>query len=132
MGTPQGLPGRAQRAHTAFCYLVLLVLGVMLGLIGSFQYSQGPVPLVAILLDLAVFLACLLGGWGMRSYAGGIVPAIGWFVASFVLSMSRANGSVIITATAAGEWFLYGGALAAAAGAAASFVLWSRARIRRR
>ncbi len=132
MGTPQGLPGPAQRALIAACYLVLLVLGIMLGLIGSFQYSQSPVPLVAILLDLAIFLACLLGGWGMRSYAGGIVPAIGWFVASFVLSMGRANGSVIITATAAGEWFLYGGALAAAAGAAATFVLWSRAKTRRR
>jgi hypothetical protein len=29
---------------------------------------------------------------------------------------------VIITATTAGEWYLYGGALAAAGGAAAAFV----------
>jgi Family of unknown function (DUF6113) len=132
MGTPQGPLSRDQRALNAVCYLVLLVLGLMLGLIGSFQYSQGPVPLVAIALDLAIFLACLLGGWGMRSYAGGILPAIGWFISSFVLSMGRATGSVIITATTAGEWYLYGGALAAAAGAAATFVLWSRARSRQR
>jgi Family of unknown function (DUF6113) len=132
MGTPQGPPGPAQRALTAVAYLALLLLGVMIGLVGSFQYSQGPVPLVAIVLGLAIFLACLLGGWGMRSYGGGVVPAIGWFFASFVLSMGRASGSVIITATAAGEWFLYGGALAAAVGAAASFILLSRAKSRHR
>jgi hypothetical protein len=126
------MPERGPRALTGVVYLVLFVLGVLLGVIGSFQYSRGPVPLVAIVLDLAIFVTCLLGGWGMRTFLGGVIPAIGWFVASFVLSMPDSQGSVIITATTAGEWYLYGGALAAAAGGSAAFILWARTKSRRR
>lgn len=126
------MPGRRQqRAFTALAYLVLLLLGAVLGVIGSFQYSRSPVPLVAIVLDVAIFAACLLCGWGLRSIAGGLMPAIGWMIASFILSMPSTNGSVIITATTAGEWYLYGGALAAAAGGAATFILLARAKTRR-
>jgi len=132
MGTPQGLSRRGQRAFTAVTYLVLLVLGIMQGIIGSFQYSRGPVPLVAIALAVAIFVTCLLCGWGMRSFAGGLVPAVGWIVTAFVLSMPSSHGSVIVTATSAGEWWLYGGAFAAAGGAAAAFILWARGRSRRR
>lgn len=126
MGTPQDLPGRGQRAFTAVVYLVLFVLGALQGLIGSFQYSRSPAPLVAILLDLVIFATCVLCGWGMRSFAGGLVPALGWIVASFVLAMPSSHGSVIITNTTAGKWYLYGGALAAVAGVATAFVLWAR------
>jgi uncharacterized membrane protein len=132
MGTPQGLPRRSHRAFTAVCYLVLLVLGAVQGVLGSFQYSRSPVPLVAILLAVVIFITCLLGGLGMGSFAGGIIPAVGWFVTSFVLSMPDANGSVIITATTAGKWYLYGGALGAAAGAGLAFVLWATRHPRRR
>lgn len=126
------MPGRRQqRAFTALSYVVLLLLGAVLGVIGSFQYSRSPVPLVAIVLDVAIFAACLLCGWGLRSIAGGLMPAIGWMIASFILSMPSTNGSVIITATTAGEWYLYGGALAAATGGAATFVLLARAKTRR-
>jgi hypothetical protein len=51
------------------------------------------------------------------------VPAIGWIIASFVLSMPVSNGSVIITASTPGEWYLYGGALSAAIAVGASFSL---------
>ena len=112
-------------------YGMLFVLGAVQGVIGSFQYPRGPVPLVAIVLDLAIFVTCLLGGWGMRTFLGGVIPAVGWFVASFVLSMPDSQGSVIITATSAGEWYLYGGALAAAAGGSAAFILWARKSRRR-
>ena len=61
---------------------------------------------------------------------GAILPAFGWIVASFVLAMPRSNGSVIITATPSGEWYLYGGAIAAAFGAITSFFLWTRNRTR--
>jgi hypothetical protein len=132
MGTPQDLPGRGQRAFTAITYLVLLVLGAMQGLIGSFQYSRSPVPLVAILLALVIFATCVLCGWGMRSFAGGLLPAIGWIIVSFVLAMPNSHGSVIITNTTAGKWYLYGGALAAAAGATTAFVLRARAQTRSR
>jgi hypothetical protein len=132
MGTPQDLPGRRQRAFTAVAYLVLLVLGAMQGLIGSFQYSRSPVPLVAILLGLVIFATCVLCGWGMRSFAGGLLPALGWMVVSFVLAMPSSHGSVIITNTTAGKWYLYGGAVAVAAGASTAFVLRARAQSRPR
>jgi hypothetical protein len=132
MGTPQDLPGRRQRALTAVAYLVLFVLGAVQGLIGSFQYSRSPVPLVAILLGLVIFATCVLCGWGMRSFAGGLLPALGWLVVSFVLAMPSSHGSVIITNTSAGEWYLYGGAVAVAAGASTAFVLRARAQSRPR
>jgi hypothetical protein len=62
----------------------------------------------------------------MQTLAGGLVPAIGWIVASFIIAMPSKHGSVIITNTAAGQWYLYGGALAAAAGASTSFSFWAR------
>jgi uncharacterized membrane protein len=126
METPEGLPGKGQRALTAVAYLVLFLLGAMQGIIGSFQYSQSPVPLIAIILDLAIFATCVLCGWGMRSFTGGLVPAAGWIIASFILSMPNSHGSVIITNTTAGKWYLYGGAIAAVAGATATFVVWAR------
>jgi hypothetical protein len=113
---------------TGLGYLALFVLGAIQGLIGSFQYGRSPVPLIAIVLVLILFATCVLAGWGMRTYAAGILPALGWIVASFVLAMPRPNGSVIISATSAGEWYLYGGALAAAVGAATSFFIWTRSR----
>ena len=115
---------------TGLGYLTLFVLGLAQGLIGSFQYDRSPVPLIAILLILILFATCVLAGWGLRTYAAGIFPALGWVIASFILAMPRPNGSVIIEATSAGEWYLYGGALAAAAGAATSFYSWTRARSR--
>ena len=126
------MPERWQRGIMAVLYLVLLLLGLLQGLIGSFQYSRSPVPLVAIILDLAIFATCLLGGWGARSIAGGLIPALGWIVASFVLSMPSSRGNVIITNTAAGKWYLYGGTLAAVAAATTVFVALARARARSR
>ena len=130
MGTPQEVPGRRQRALTAVAYLVLFVLGAVQGLIGSFQYSRSPVPLVAILLALVILATCVLCGWGMRSFSGGLLPALGWLVVSFVLAMPSSHGSVIITNTTAGKWYLYGGAAAVAAGASTAFVLRARAQSR--
>ena len=111
-------------------YVVLFLLGAVQGVIGSFQYSRSPVPLVAIVLDVAIFATCLLCGWGLRSLAGGLLPAVGWIVASFVLAMPSSHGSVIITNTTAGKWYLYGGAVAAVAGATVAFVLRARGQSR--
>jgi len=105
-------------------YGVLFLFGAVQGLIGSFQYSRvsGSVP-VAALISCAVILAtCLLAAWATRSVSGAVVPGMGWIIASFVLSMPVSNGSVIITSTTAGKWYLYGGTLCVAAGVVASFV----------
>jgi hypothetical protein len=123
--------GTSPRAlMTGIGYLALFVLGAAQGLIGSFQYSRSPAPLIAIILVLILFATCVLAGWGLRTYGAGILPALGWVIASFILAMPRPNGSVIIEASPAGEWYLYGGALAAAAGAAVSFYTWFRTRSR--
>ncbi len=117
MGTSQGQRSPArQRTLTALGYVMLFVLGALQGLIGSFQYSQPPTPLIAIILALVIFFTCAGCGWGIGTFGAALLPAVGWIVASFVLSMPRPNGSVIITATAAGEWYLYGGALACVLG----------------
>ncbi len=123
MGTSQGsLPGGGQRALTAVGYVVLFLLGAFQGLIGSFQYSRAPVPLIAIVFAVVIFATCVACGWGWGTFAAGLMPALGWILASFILSMPRPNGSVIITATTAGEWYLYGGALGCAAGCVTAFV----------
>lgn len=115
-------PELRQRRTSTAAYILLFVLGLLQGLIGSFQYSQGPVPFIAILLAVIIFATCVFGGWGLNSVTGGIVPALGWFIASFALSAGSAQGTVIITATSAGEWYLYGGAVAALLGAGVTFI----------
>jgi hypothetical protein len=44
--------------------------------------------------------------------------------------MPSSNGSVIIANTTAGKWYLYGGAIAATAGATTAFVAWARGQSR--
>jgi hypothetical protein len=134
MGTSQGpLPNGGQRAlTTAAGYLVLFVLGAFQGLIGSFQYSQPPAPLIAIVLVVIIFGTCVACGWGVGTFAAGLLPAVGWILASFILAMGRPNGSVIITATAAGEWYLYGGALGCVVGSVAAYFTRLRRSLRPR
>jgi Family of unknown function (DUF6113) len=122
MGTSQGPPsGGRQRTVTAVGYVLLFVLGAVQGLIGSFQYSQSPAPLIAIILAVFIFVTCLACGWGLGTFTAALLPAVGWVLVSFLLAMPRPNGSVVITASAAGEWYLYGGALACAVGCLAAF-----------
>jgi hypothetical protein len=117
---------------TAGGYLALFLVGGLQGLIGCFQFSRGPAPLVAILFGLAILVTCVLGSWGMRTATGGVLPAVGWFVTTLLLTSTSANGTVIVTDTPAGMWFLYGGAVCAAAGAVYAFARWSRPRRERK
>ena len=104
-------------------YPVLFALGAFQGLIGTFQYSRPPQPLIAVGFAVLIFVTCAGCGWGVGTFSGALLPAVGWIIVSFVLASERPNGSVIITATAAGEWYLYGGALGCAAGAVTAFFL---------
>jgi hypothetical protein len=61
---------------------------------------------------VVLLATCLLGAWAMRSVGGALWPALGWIIASFVLSMPVSSGSVIITDSTAGKWYLYGGTVA--------------------
>ena len=108
----------------AGAYAVLFLLGVVEAMIGSFQYSRvpKPVPVAALVCCAVILLTCVLAAWAMGSVSGALLPGIGWIVTSFVLSMPVSNGSVIITATRPGEWYLYGGTLSVAAAAVLAFV----------
>jgi Family of unknown function (DUF6113) len=127
MGRSQDPATGGQWALTALGYVLLFVLGAGQGLIGSFQYSRSPAPLIAIVLVVIIFATCAGCGWGVGSFGAALLPAVGWILASFIIAMPRPNGSVVITASAAGEWYLYGGALACAAGCVTGFF----ARLRR-
>jgi hypothetical protein len=112
----------------ASVYAVLFLLGLVEGMIGSFQYSRtaGPVPAAALVSCAVILATCLLGAWAMRSVTGAIMPGMGWIIASFVLSMPVSNGSVIITNTTPGLWYLYGGTLSVAVAVVLSFVGMAR------
>jgi len=127
-GPPGGSP---ERLVAAGGYVMLLVLGVLEGMVGSFQYSRalGSVPVAAVAFALLIGVTCVLGAWGMHRPMGGLLPAVGWFVASFVLAMGTSSGSVLVTSTSAGTWFLYGGAACAIVGVIAGFVFWSPRRL---
>jgi hypothetical protein len=121
--------GSKDRALRVVVYLVLLVLGFVEGVVGSFQYGQSPAPLVAILLAVLIMVTCVFGGWGTGSLGGSFVTAAGWLLASFILSMGSREGTVIIANTTAGEWYLYGGTLAAAIGVLATLTLQATTRL---
>ena len=131
MGTSQDHQGR-QRALTAVGYLVLFLLGALQGMIGSFQYGRSPAPLIAILFAVIILVTCVAAGWGVGTFAAGLLPAVGWIVASFIIAMPRPNGSVIITNTAAGQVYLYGGALACLIGSVSAFITRLRRSVRPR
>jgi hypothetical protein len=115
--------GGRRRVLAVAGYVMLFVLGAVQGIFGSFQYGREPSPLIAVILVLFVLVTCVGCGWGIGTFSAGVLPAVGWILASFILAMSRANGSVIITATTAGECYLYGGALAAAVGSLTAFYI---------
>ena len=110
---------------TGAAYVALFLVGAVEGLLGSFQYSRNA-PLGAIVFCVVLLATCLLGARAMRSVSGAFLPAIGWIIASFVLSMPVSSGSVIITNTTAGKWYLYGGTVSLLLGIALSFRAWVR------
>ena len=104
-------------------YAALFVLGAMQGMIGSFQFSHslGGIPVASLAFCALILATSLLGAAGMGTALGGLLPAIGWMAAAFVLTLPTAAGSVIVTNTPAGRWYLYGGTVCAAIGVVASF-----------
>jgi len=122
MDSTTGKRGRDWPA-AAGAYGVLFVVGVVEGLIGSFQYSRAPepVPVAALVCCVVILATCVLAAWAMRSVSGAVIPGMAWIITSFVLSMPVSNGSVIITNTTPGQWYLYGGTLSVVAGVIAAF-----------
>jgi hypothetical protein len=131
---PPARPGPDRRVATyrpvvtGGAYVMLFLLGALQGVVGCFYYASGPAPLAAIGFDALLLATSLLAAWGMRRAAGGLMPVVAWFLTSFVLAMGTKGGSVVITNTSAGKWFLFGGSACAVAGAVAGFTRWSRLR----
>jgi len=122
----KGTTGKREPAWpvTVGLYGALFLFGAVQGLIGSFQYSRaaGAVPVAALICCAAILATCLLAAWATRSVSGALLPGMGWLITSFVMSMPVSNGSVIITSTTAGKWYLYGGTICVAAAVVASFI----------
>jgi hypothetical protein len=117
-------PTRARQGLAALAlYALLFLLGWLQGLIGCFQFSRslGRFPAGALLFDLLILATCVLAGIGMESPLGALLPALGWFGASLVLSLPTPGGSVIVTNSTAGKWYLYGGAVCAGLGIVSAF-----------
>ncbi|HKA96280.1 MAG TPA: DUF6113 family protein [Streptosporangiaceae bacterium] len=127
--TSEPRPARRGGLSAGGAYAALFVLGVMQALIGCFQFSHviGRVPVAALAFAVLIFLTCLLGGLGMGSALGALAPALGWFLASLVLTLPTPAGSVIVTDTTAGKWYLYGGAVGAGLGVVLTFTRPRRA-----
>ena len=129
MAVPAGRNGTTGKREpgllaTVGVYGALFLLGAVQGIIGSFHYSRmsGSVPVTALACCAVILATCLLAAWAISSVSAAVVPGMGWIIASFVLSMPVSNGSVIITSTTPGKWYLYGGTLSVAAGVVAAFV----------
>lgn len=97
---------------TGAAYGALIALGAVLGVVGSFQFSWGPV--AAILLTVVNFAVFRAAGWAMAAKLGAIAVAVPWLIVVMVLSSPRAEGDVVVTGTLAGWVFILGGAAAAA------------------
>ena len=130
-----GQTGQRREFGAVAAYAALFVLGVLQGLVGCFHFSHtlGSVPAASLLFCALILVTCVAGAAGMGTPMGGVLPAIGWLAVSFVLTLPTAAGSVIVTNTTAGEWYLYGGAACAAIGVVAGFrQRWRRPRAGRR
>ncbi len=133
MTVPAGRNGTTGKRGTrslasAGVFGMLFLLGLVEGTIGSFQYGgvAGPVPAAALVCCAVILATCLLAAWATRSVSGAVLPGMGWIIASFVLSMPVSSGSVIITNTTPGKWYLYGGTLSVAAAVVLSFANMAR------
>ncbi len=110
-------------------YVVLVLFAMAQALLGTFFYGSGPAPLASLGFDIAIFATCLLGSWGTGRASGAFAVAAGWYIVRFILASGTKGGSVLITASVAGETFLFGGAAAAMIGVIVAFTVWSRARL---
>jgi hypothetical protein len=107
-------------------YVLLFLFGLLQAVIGGFQYSRGPAPVTSICFALGILVTCILSDWGMRTVAAGLMPGVGWFIAVLILATGTQGGSILITNSTAGEWFLFGGSICAAAGCLVSYVCWTK------
>jgi hypothetical protein len=100
---------------TGLVYGVLAVLGVLLGVIGSFQFSWeiANIPVAAVILCLVNLAVFRTAGWAVESRLGAVVPSVLWIIIVLVLSSRRPEGDLVVTGTIPGYVYIFGGAVAA-------------------
>lgn len=91
-------------------------LGFAVGIASAFAHAKTVEAGVRLPLGLLVALGALAGvalcaGLLTRSRAGVGVIALGWVVSVVVFTTPRAEGDVIVAATATGYGYLFGGVL---------------------
>lgn len=108
---------------TGAAYGVLIVLGAVLGAVGSFEFSweAGRIPVAAIVLCLVNLVAFRAAGWAMESRLGVAAMIVPWLIVVMTLSGRRPEGDLVVTGTWPGYVFLFGGMAAAVLA-----VVWTR------
>jgi hypothetical protein len=116
-------PG-SERGVLLATYVVLAMIGVVLGLLESFLVPQrmwgGLEGLSVVLAFVGNAVVGSLGGVGTRTITGSLVPIVSWFVAVGVVTVYAPGGDVIIAGklpadpgvVVTGMAFLIGGILA--------------------
>lgn len=137
MSDPAPASGGGERAAPLVLVLTgaaLLVLGAVLGVVGSFLNAATPqllgvgVPVGPVVAVVGNFAAGVLGTRGTGSRLGGGLPGLGWFVMVALLGSQRAEGDLVVTGDGHGVTFIVLGALASAA----SLLVGTRGRSGRR
>jgi len=102
--------------------LALVLLGAVLGVVGSFLNGTVPhllgvgVPVGVVLAVVGNGLAGLLGTRGTGSRLGGALPGIGWFTVVLLFGSLRPEGDLIVTGNGHGVAFIILGGVAACLG----------------
>lgn len=116
-----GRPSHGYAFVTGAAYGLLIVLGGLLGLLGTFQHGRlnlvlsagggtfSRLPIGALIVAVVTAALCWLAGWGMRSRMAAVFLGVAWLIVSYLFSLPRAEGDVVIAGDLAGGVYLYGG-----------------------
>ena len=125
--TQIGDPGPARPDHgyafvTGAAYGLLLVIGLLLGLVGTFAHGLGNLvlsgsgmfsrlPIGALVMIILTGGLSWLAGFGMRTRMAAGLIGVPWLLVSYFFALPRAEGDVVIAGDLAGGVYLYGGLL---------------------
>ncbi|WP_116021731.1 DUF6113 family protein [Thermomonospora umbrina] len=96
---------------TGGAYGTLALLGLVLGVVGSFHFGwrTGSFPLAAVLLVALNFALPWLAGRLMGTKIAAAVPWVTWALVVTLLSTGRSEGDLVVTGDLAGYLFIMGG-----------------------
>lgn len=103
------------RLIVGLAYGVLFVLGLGLGVLGSFEFSWmlGGMPVAAVGLAVVNLLGFRLAGWAMRGRLAPTAMTVPWLIVVVMLASRRPEGDLVVTGTTPGYTFILGGAIGA-------------------